>query len=99
MQKEFSGQANIWFNTQMKTYFVTLENSKGDIPVGSHALVKITHENIENPIIFEAKIIKATERKIHNYFVKIIRIPLRYAHLIPRDLKNINYHLEIIPQA
>ena len=97
LQEKFSGKANIWHNKSMNAHFVTLGTVRDKIPCPAHALVEITHESIERSMIFEAKITKQTVREDGNYFVKMIRIPSRYNELIPMNLKNINYNIEILP--
>jgi len=91
------GQANIWFNTQMKTYFIILEPSKDNIPCPAHALIEITHETIEKPVIFEASITKVGVRENREYSAKMIRIPSRHRDSIPKDVKTINYQIQILP--
>lgn len=93
----FDGEASIWYNTKMKTHFITLGTSKDNIPLGSNALIEITHGTIEKRIVFKAKIIKATPREIPKYFVKLMRVPLEYDYLIPMGLKHIHYRMEILP--
>jgi len=94
--KPYTGIGNIWFKNIGQSYFVTIGTCRDEIPCPASAFIKLSNNNFQKSIVFEAMIYKSAVNHNTGYFVKTIGVPRKHTKLIPKDTKNVDFRIEIM---